>query len=276
MGKLSIYSENAWLNHVLKVSVWTPPTDIYLALHTADPTEDGSGAECANANNYSRTVCSSMFTTPAATRIISNDGLITCATASGTWGTVTSWGIWDSGTWGAGNLIAFGDFAVSKAVGNGQTPKVAIGEIDISVPALDTPVRGMTTFCANEMLDMSFLDTNPAYTPAAIYVALGVGLADDAGSMTNECAFTGSYARLQHEGTANWDTASVSVTANKTAITFVTATGSWGTVSDYFLTTTSAEDTGDMLLYGSFDASSAVIADDQVNVPIGDLDITMA
>lgn len=274
MGKISIFAENSWLDHILKVAVWTPPTDIYLSLHTADPTEDGSGAECANANNYSRTTISSMFSTVAASRIISNDGLITCPTASGSWGTVTDWGIWDSGTWGAGNLLAFGTFTAGKAVGAGQTPKVNIGEIDISVPTHTT--YGMTTFCANEMLDMSFLDTNPAYTPAAIYAALATGNLNDAGSMTNECAFTGSYARLQHEGTTNWNTAAASVTANKLAITFVTATGSWGTVSDYFLTTTSAEDTGDMLLYGTFDASNAVTTDDQANIPIGDLDITMA
>ena len=274
MGKLSIYTENKWLDHILKVAAWTPPTDIYLSLHTADPTEDGSGAECANANNYSRTTMSSMFTTAAASRVISNDGLITCPLASGSWGTVSHWGIWDSGTWGGGNLLCYGAFSASKAVGSGQTPKIAIGEIDISVPTHTT--YGMTTFCANEMLDMSFLDTNPAYTPAAIYVALATGNLNDAGSMVNECAFTGAYARKQHEGTANWDTASASATANKTAIAFTAATGSWGTISDYFLTTAAAEDTGDMLLYGTWNSSSAIVADDQANIPIGDLDITMS
>lgn len=277
MGKLSIVAENLWLDHILKVATFTPTADIYLALSTADFTESGGGAAEPVGNNYSRTVVSAKFTTPAATRMISNDALITCPTASGSWGTIAYWAIFDHIT--AGRLLAYGSFNVGKAIGAGQTPKVAIGEIDISVPALTSPqVHGMTTFLANEMLDMTFLDGNPAYTPAAIYVALGVGLANDAGSQANECAPSNGYVRKQHEGSANWDAAADvgSATANKTAITFATASGSWGTVSDYFLVTTLTDATGDMLLYGTFDSSNAIIADDEVNIAIGALDITMS
>ena len=272
MGKLSIVGENLWLDHILKVATYTPTGDNYLALSTADFLEDGSGAAEPVGNNYTRTVISASFTTVADARMISNDVLITCPTASGSWGTITHWAIFDHIT--AGRLLAYGAFAVGKSIASGQTPKVAIGEIDISVPTHTT--YGMTTFCANEMLDMTFLDGNPAYTPTGIWIAMATGNLNDAGSQANECAPSGAYARKQHEGTANWDTAANSVTANKTAIAFTTATGSWGTVSDYFIIDDPDDTEGDMLLYSTWDGPFAVIADDTANIAIGALDITMA
>lgn len=274
MGKLSIVAENLWLDHILKVAVFTPTGDIYLALSTADFTEDGSGAAEPVAMNYSRTDLATPFGEVAGTvaRQIKNDALITCPTASGDWGTITHWAIFDHIT--AGRLLAYGAFDVGKSVTNGQTPKVAIDEIVISVPTHTT--YGMTTFCANEMLDMTFLDGNPAYTPTGIWIAMATGNLNDAGSQANECAPSGAYARKQHEGTANWDTAANSVTANKTAIAFTTATGSWGTVSDYFIIDDPDDTEGDMLLYSTWDGPFAVIADDTANIAIGALDITMA
>jgi hypothetical protein len=273
MGKLSIVAENLWLDHILGVATFTPTADTYLALSTVDFLEDGSGAAEPVANGYARTITSTLFGTAAAGvgRIISNDALITCPTASGAgWGTITHWAIFDHIT--AGRLLAFGAIAVGKLVSAGQTPKVAVGEIDISVPTNTT--YGMTTFLADEMLDMTFLDTNPAYTPAGLFMGLATGNLNDAGSMANECAYTGSYVKLDVD--TLWDAAAASVTANDTALLFALATGAWGTVSDYFFGTVAAEDGGDMLLYGTFDASSPIIADDQVNIPIGDLDITMS
>ena len=69
-GKLSIVAENLWLDHILKVTTFTPTADIYLALSTADFLEDGSGAAEPVGNNYSRTTVSGEFATVAAYRVI--------------------------------------------------------------------------------------------------------------------------------------------------------------------------------------------------------------
>lgn len=272
MGKLSIVAEDLWLDHIVKTAVFTPTADIYLALSTADFTESGGGAAEPSGNNYSRTTISAAFTTAASGRAIANDVLITCPTASGSWGTISHWAIFDNVT--AGRLLAFGAFVTGKPIGDGQTPKVAIGEIDISVPTGTT--FGMTTFLAHKLLDMTFKDGNPTYSPANIWVGLATGALNDAGSMVNEVAYANAYTRVQHELTANWVDASNSAISNQTVILFAEASGSWGTVSHYFLTTVETEDAGDMLLYGVWDSSNAIIADDQVNIPIGDLDITMS
>ena len=266
MGDFSDYLENKWLDHVLEGATFTVPTTVALALHTADPLDDGSGAEVPNTNNYSRTSCKAQFATLAATRIISNDGDITCPTASGSWGTVTHWGLWDNATWGAGNLLAHGSFATGKAVGNGQTPEVLTGEIDISIPASN----GMTTYLANEMLDHTFLSGDGGFTQPTVRLALGITASfDDAGAWTNEVADAGAYARIE----TAW-TITASAAANNGALLFVTATASWGTVAYWALADNATHGTGNMLLYGTFDASNAIDTDDQANIPDGDLDIT--
>jgi len=265
MGTFSNYLENKWLDHLLNTS-FTVPTTVALALHTADPGEDGSGAEVTDANNYARVSCKAQFATAAATRIISNDGDITFNTASGSWGTVTHWALWDNATHGAGNMLAYGAFSSGKAVGNGQTPKVLTGEIDISIPASN----GMTTYLANEMLDHTFLNSDPGFSQPTIYLAMGTGAFADAGAWTNEVADTGAYARVAH---ASW-TVTGNAADNNGAITFTTATGSWGTVSDWALADSGTHNGGNMLLYGTWNSSQDIAADDQANVPTGDLDIT--
>jgi hypothetical protein len=265
MGTFSNYLENKWLDHLLDTA-FTVPTVLALSLHTANPDEDGSGAECADANNYARVSCKAQFATGAASRIISNDGDITFNQASGSWGTVTHWAIWDNATYGAGNLLAYGAFSAGKAVGSGQTPKVLTGEIDISIPASN----GMTDYLANEMLDHTFLNSDPGFSQPTIYMGLGTGVFADGGAFTNEVADSGSYAR---EAVAAW-TVAANAAENTSAIPFTVATGSWGTVSDWFLADNGTHATGNMLLYGTFDASNAITTDDQVNIPAGDLDIT--
>ena len=268
MGSFSNYLETAWLNHTLKGTSFTKPAGLYLSLHTANPDEDASGAEVANSNNYSRTSCLSQFGTAASTKSISNDGDITCPTASGSWGTVSHWALWDSGTYGGGNMLVYGAFTTPKAIGNGQTPKVLTGEIVISI----TASNGMTTYLANEMLDHTFLSGDGGFSqPTNLYVGLGTADFADTGVWTNEVADSGAYARVN----VNSWTVAAGAASNTGAITFTTATGSWGTVSDHFISDNSAHATGNMYYYGDLDSSVAVTTDDQVTYAIGDFDLTL-
>jgi hypothetical protein len=268
MGTFADSLENSWLGHILAYQTFTKPTVLALSLHTADPGDTGAN-ECANSNNYGRVSCLTSFGTAAAARAITQDADITFNQASGSWGTVSHWALWDNATYGAGNCLAGGSFSVSKAVGNGQTPKVLSGEVVISVPASN----GMTTYLANEMLDHTFLSGDGGFTVSALYMALGTAAFGDTGVWTNECANSGAYAR-DTVTTAFSVTGSAGTTDE--AITFVTATGSWGTVSDWALADSATYNGGNMFLYGTFDASNAITTDDQVNIPIGDLDINLS
>ena len=73
-----------------------------------------------------------------------------------------------------------------------------------------------------------------AYAPPAVYIGLFTAAPTDAGGGTEVTG--GSYARVQiAQADASWaaPSGSPSVTSNSGAVTFVTATASWGTVTHF-------------------------------------------
>lgn len=129
MGSFSNYLENKLLDHVFKVASFTVPTNIYIALSTADPTDSGGSIAEPSGNNYARTVMNSWDA--AASGATANTSTITFPTASGSWGTITHFAIFDAIT--VGNMLAHGSLTVSKAVTSGDTPRFNAGEIDITL-----------------------------------------------------------------------------------------------------------------------------------------------
>ena len=97
MSEMSNYLENRILDHILRVAAYTQPSGLYLALHTADPTDAGSGAEVTG-GSYAR----ASLTFGAASGGVSSN------TNTGTYtnmptAAVTHIAIWDAST--AGNLL---------------------------------------------------------------------------------------------------------------------------------------------------------------------------
>lgn len=262
MGNLSNYAENELLDHVLKVGAYTPPTNIYVALHTADPTDAGNGAEVANANGYARVVCN--VWNAAASRATANTNLIEFAQATGAgWGTVTHWALWDSATWGAGNCLAHGSFANSKTIVAGNIPKIAAGELDISVNS-----GAISNYLANKLLD--HLLKTASYTPATnLKIAFSTADPTNDGSGLSEPSGN-NYARI----TCNaWDIASNGATQNTSAITSNVASGSWGTITHTAIFDDEA--TPNMLLFGAISPSQPVGANDNLEWQAGGFDITL-
>jgi len=135
MGSFSNYAELKILDHIVGKTSFTMPT-CYVSLATADPTDAGTGAshnECANANSYARVTTAGADWEAAASGANQNAQDITFPEASGSWGTVTHFALLDSGTHGAGNVLAHGALGASKAIGDGDTPKFAAGDIDITL-----------------------------------------------------------------------------------------------------------------------------------------------
>jgi hypothetical protein len=131
MGSFSDYAEDAVLDLIVGKTALSLPT-VYIALCTADPTDAGTGAsmsEVANANNYSRKSTVGGDWNAASGGSIDNANALTFATASGSWGTITHFALVDSGTWGAGNVLAHGSLTASKTVGDGDAIVFAAGNI---------------------------------------------------------------------------------------------------------------------------------------------------
>ena len=128
MGNFSNYLANELLDHIFKVGDYTAPTNIYIALSTADPGDDGSTISEPSGNNYARKVHNTWDT--AASRATENTGAIEFNEATGSWGTITHVAAFDSLT--GGNMLAHGALSASKAIDNGDILRFADGELDVS------------------------------------------------------------------------------------------------------------------------------------------------
>jgi hypothetical protein len=123
-GSLSDYLENKLLDHIVGKTTYSKPT-AYVALSTADPTDDGSGMAEPSGNGYARVATAGGDWNAAASGSISNVNDIEFPEATGAWGTITHFAIYDAAT--NGNLLAHGSLGSSEAITSGKTAKFAGG-----------------------------------------------------------------------------------------------------------------------------------------------------
>lgn len=127
MSAMSDYLENAFLDHFLGTSSTSSPTTIYVALHTADPTDAGTGTEVSG-SGYAR---QSIAFDAASSGTASNSSAIEFPAASGgDFGTITHIGIWDAST--GGNLLFHSALTTSKTIADGDIFKIAASGVDIT------------------------------------------------------------------------------------------------------------------------------------------------
>lgn len=117
--------------------------------------------------------------------------------------------------------------------------------------------------------------------PTVLRVALATASTTDAqtGATITEVANAAAYARTGPDPLdANWSGASATdgLSDNVAAITFPTATGSWGTVTHMAIVTSATWGAGDVLMHGALVASKAVGNGDVFQFNAGQLDITYA
>lgn len=107
------------------------PTDFYIALFTAAPSDTGGGTEVSG-NNYSRAHVVNALTAWDNTQAASssavssgtggttrNQATITFPTPSATWGTVTHMAIFDASS--GGNMLYWNALTASKVINSGDT-----------------------------------------------------------------------------------------------------------------------------------------------------------
>ena len=125
-------------------------------------------------------------------------------------------------------------------------------------------------FLEDEIQDHVF--NNGAYTaPANLFVALYTADPSDAGGGTEVTG--GSYARVS-TAAADWDTSSGGVIDNVNAITFPTATASWGTVTAFGLF--DASSAGNLLIWAGLTTDKSVGDGDTASFAVGALTSTLS
>ena len=130
-GSLSTALHNKLIDHILKTTPYTVPTNIYVALYSVAPTIAGGGTELTG-NGYARKVHNSWDV--AAAGASENTGAIAFAAASGgDWSAAVAFGLFDAIT--GGNFLGWGDLTTSRTVLDGDTAEFADGELDASMSA---------------------------------------------------------------------------------------------------------------------------------------------
>ena len=137
------YLDQALNQEVFGNTAYSVPPTLYVGLSTTTPTQakgtspywnftEPSGnayARVTVANNTSNWTASG--SQPANGQEQQNAASISFATASGTWGTVTYFGIFDASS--NGNLLAFGQLSASQTITTNDTASFGIGALTITI-----------------------------------------------------------------------------------------------------------------------------------------------
>tara|TARA_R110000782_G_scaffold105852_2_gene193874 strand:- start:4 stop:390 length:387 start_codon:yes stop_codon:yes gene_type:complete len=126
MSAMSDYLENEILDHILRNAAYTPASTVYIGLSTGSFADGNSGTELTG-NSYAR---QSIAFDASSGGTTDNTSAIDFPTATGSWGAVSHWGLFDAAT--SGNLLIHGAFSVSKTVASGDILRIAAGELDIT------------------------------------------------------------------------------------------------------------------------------------------------
>lgn len=124
---MSNYLENALINVTLRNTAYTSPAAVYVSLHTADPTDAGTGTEVSG-GSYARKAAT--FAAPS-NGVSATSADVTFDQCTASWGTITHIGIWDALT--TGNMLYHTPLTTSKAIDTGDIFKIASGSLTVTL-----------------------------------------------------------------------------------------------------------------------------------------------
>lgn len=127
MSAMSNYLENALINATLRNTSYTSPSTVYAALFTSDPTDAGSGTEVSGGSYARKAITFGAPSNGAST----NSAAVEFDQATGNWGTITHFGIYDASS--SGNLLYHGALTSSKLIETGDVFKFAIASVSVTL-----------------------------------------------------------------------------------------------------------------------------------------------
>lgn len=142
MSAMSDFLENKLIDQLFRGQAAPTTTTLYVGLLTAAPSDAGGGTEVSG-NSYARVAVTSSLANWAGTQSAgsttassgtggqtSNNAAITFPTPSGTWGTVTHFGIYDATS--GGNLLFWGALTISKTINQSDTVTFPAASLSIT------------------------------------------------------------------------------------------------------------------------------------------------
>lgn len=131
MAGFSTYLSQALINSTLRGVAFSVPSSLYLALFTADPTDNNVTANEVTGSWYGRVATGSWAAATGTGNTTSNNNQILFNAVTGSAITVTHWGIYDAAS--GGNLLYCGALAASKVLNVGDIMTVAPGALQITI-----------------------------------------------------------------------------------------------------------------------------------------------
>lgn len=128
------FLENKVLNHIIgRSSTYTPPATLDIALYTVTPGDTGGGTEVsATGTAYARKNVpndSATWGADTTTGSKANAIAIRFAEATGSWGTVVAFALFEPG---GNNMLYWGAISPTKTINTGITPEFAAGSLTIT------------------------------------------------------------------------------------------------------------------------------------------------
>jgi hypothetical protein len=129
-------------------------------------------------------------------------------------------------------------------------------------------------YAEDKVLDLIVGKT--AFTLPTVWIALCTADPTDAGTgaSMSEVANTANYSRKSTVG-GDWNAASGGSIDNANAITFATASGSWGTITHFVLIDSASYGAGNILAHGTLTASKTVGDGDAIVFAAGNIVATL-
>ena len=126
--------EQAILNGIFQSPAYAGYATLWISLSTTTPNDDGTGFTEPSGNAYARVATTGAdwgAATGTAPAVKSNTAAKSFPTATGSWGTVTYFGLHNAAS---GGLLKYaGVLGTPKAIASGDTPSFAIGALQLKL-----------------------------------------------------------------------------------------------------------------------------------------------
>ncbi len=131
MSAASDYLEDKLLDHVLGNTAFTQPSNIYLALFTADTGLEANSPSAEISTSGTAYGRQSVSFAASSSGSASTSATVTFSAATANWGTVTHVAVMDAST--SGNVLFYGAVTTSKTIESGDTFQVSSGNLTVSL-----------------------------------------------------------------------------------------------------------------------------------------------
>jgi len=311
MSILTDYMEKKLLDHIFGQAAFPRPNLLYLGLSTTAFADADNGSTASakepSGNSYTRVQIDHKCAYNTSGDDIRNTSSIDFNEATGSWGSIGYWGIFD-GSGSSANMLMHGSFSSATTVGSGDQFRISTGDFEINFPSAIYAADSSATYSEwrkqiGYRLGFDILGASPDadeefryYTDSStqhdkLWLGVKTSAFPTSGLGDNEISRSGTgYTRVKildaDDSSVDFfnaatTTSGTTTLTNNVAISFQEATSSWGNISHFAIFRSAADqwyntypDGKYPLISGALTSTKTVNSGDRLRFGIGDLVIT--